>query len=257
MFQAACLGVCLPLVARAPGLVETRRGGAGSGEGGAEWGEGGGRAEKPPFSYSALIVMALAHSPQRRLPLSAIYDFIATHFPYFRRRGRGWQNSIRHNLSLNRCFIRVPRQQNDPGKGSYWMLDPCSDVSIVGRPGKLTQQRMGRSRQRAGLDNTGSFYWPGPSFLALQRLVPTPQDSPRWAGGDTALGGTNRPSIPALVPPSAPAALGSCWGAGGCSARKVTTPPIDILQQFNTNPAHFHPHHTHPNTSSSHWPFTT
>ncbi|XP_067317641.1 forkhead box protein K1-like [Anolis sagrei] len=96
---------------------------------------------KPPYSYAQLIVQAISSAQDKQLTLSGIYAHITKHYPYYRTADKGWQNSIRHNLSLNRYFIKVPRSQEEPGKGSFWRIDPPSE-------GKLVEQAFRKRRQR-------------------------------------------------------------------------------------------------------------
>lgn len=76
--------------------------------------------EKPAQSYIGLIATAILESKEKRLLLGDIYKWVLKNYPYFRSRGSGWRNSIRHNLSLNDCFVKAGRSAS--GKGHYWSV---------------------------------------------------------------------------------------------------------------------------------------
>jgi len=88
-------------------------------------------SKKPPYSYAQLIAQAISSSSEQQLTLSQIYSFIAQKYAYYRLDDKGWQNSIRHNLSLNRHFVKVARHQNEPGKGSFWRIEPTSEIKVI------------------------------------------------------------------------------------------------------------------------------
>ncbi|KAF1833276.1 forkhead box protein J2 [Decorospora gaudefroyi] len=79
---------------------------------------------KPSYSYAMLIGMAILRAPNRRLTLAQIYRWISDTFAFYRNsQETGWQNSIRHNLSLSKSFSKQERPKDDPGKGHYWVIN--------------------------------------------------------------------------------------------------------------------------------------
>lgn len=70
---------------------------------------------KPPYSFSSLIFMAIEGSPNKLLPVKGIYEWIVNRFPYYRTASGGWRNSVRHNLSLSKSFRRIQRDRSQVG----------------------------------------------------------------------------------------------------------------------------------------------
>ncbi|XP_035207652.1 forkhead box protein F1-like [Stegodyphus dumicola] len=114
------------------------------------------RQEKPPYSYIALIVMAIQSSPSKRMTLNEIYQYLQSRFQFFRGEYQGWKNSVRHNLSLNDCFIKLPKGLGRPGKGHYWTIDPTSEFMF--EEGSFRRRPRGFRRRYQALKPYAQFY---------------------------------------------------------------------------------------------------
>lgn len=111
---------------------------------------------KPKISYKKLIMGAIEDSPERRLKLNDIYEWILSRYPSFSNNRTGFQNSIRHNLSLNKVFIKVDGPQQG-GKGGFWTINPKLDAGLVRTsnvPDKSNKSKMivKRLQPGAGMD---------------------------------------------------------------------------------------------------------
>uniref|UniRef100_A0A1A7YHE6 Forkhead box D2 n=1 Tax=Iconisemion striatum TaxID=60296 RepID=A0A1A7YHE6_9TELE len=112
---------------------------------------------KPPYSYATLICMAMQASKKSKITLSCIYKWITDNFCYYRHADPTWQNSIRHNLSLNDCFVKIPREPGNPGKGNYWTLDPDSADMFDNGSFLRRRKRFKRHQSNEILRDSGGF----------------------------------------------------------------------------------------------------
>ncbi|XP_035941399.2 forkhead box protein N3 isoform X3 [Halichoerus grypus] len=127
---------------------------------------------KPPYSFSCLIFMAIEHSPTKRLPVKDIYNWILEHFPYFANAPTGWKNSVRHNLSLNKCFKKVDKERSQSiGKGSLWCIDPEYRQNLIQALKKTPYHPYSHvfntppASPQAYQSTSGPPIWPGSTFF--------------------------------------------------------------------------------------------
>ncbi|KAG2173522.1 hypothetical protein INT44_007113, partial [Umbelopsis vinacea] len=164
--------------------------------------------EKPPYSYATLIAYAILTSPDRKLPLSDIYMTISGHFPYYVLGDNGWQNSIRHNLSLNKSFIKMDRKPSDarPGKGSYWTLQAGHEhgfIDSLTRPGGPLRKQTVNVGKRTLSNTTKHPSNPHPNQHCENLLIMGPQDFEKCSKPTHSITTSLTSSEPVSLPPTA------------------------------------------------------
>ncbi|XP_064590717.1 forkhead box protein J1-like [Zonotrichia leucophrys gambelii] len=180
---------------------------------------------KPPYSYATLICMAMEASQQPKLTLAAICKWISDNFCYFRRAHPSWQSSIRHNLCINKRFVKVPREKGEPGRGAFWKLHPqyaqwLRSSTLKGHralaepvpPSRRAQQCPRRAPSPAGTATRGGLEV-GAELQRLLREFEEFESSQRWSPAEQR--GAQQSQQPWAEAPWVPGCAQACQEAPG------------------------------------------
>ncbi|KAJ3108766.1 Hepatocyte nuclear factor 3-beta [Phlyctochytrium planicorne] len=113
-------------------------------------GSGGNGRKNRGGTYATIIADAILSTPEKKAQLSTIVTYFVDTYPdEFDRTDTRWQNSVRHNLSLQECFIKLSVGSNSSTgkkneKGCFWTIHPAwiMDGKFV-RPTKPKRNRLG------------------------------------------------------------------------------------------------------------------
>ncbi|SCV71947.1 BQ2448_4641 [Microbotryum intermedium] len=165
------------------------------------------RNMRPPYTYGSLIAQAVSESEHNKMTMAQVYEWIDRRWPFFRENQPGWQNSVRHNLTPARGFVKIDRRPDEPGKGAFWTIDPAQLSNFGGL----------HYRKK----NLGGASKPKPAAPPVMgSFAPTSGSTPVPSSTTTATSSVSAPSISA---PSTSTSMNATAGMNAASA--VTRPP--------------------------------
>lgn len=133
---------------------------------------------KPTHSYAQLIGMSILRAQNRRLTLAQIYKWISDTYSFYGATDAGWQNSIRHNLSLNKAFVKQERPKDDPGKGNYWAIEPGMEHQFIKEKPQVRKSTNQLQSTPILPSNTPHINQPEVVQFKTPALPPTPEQLP-------------------------------------------------------------------------------
>ncbi|KAI8583329.1 hypothetical protein K450DRAFT_223103 [Umbelopsis ramanniana AG] len=191
---------------------------------------------KPPYSYASLIAQAINSTVSKKMTLNGIYNYITTHYPYYQMAQNGWQNSIRHNLSLNKAFVKVPRGDSEPGKGAFWTIDSAAESQFTNGVYKRNRRTGSKtptptsydtnpSKRKIKREDTESEDQPAPKKAQTEASVPTPPSS---ANTTATTSTTTTKAAPA------PSTTASSTTTKAPAASNTSTPAVSVTSAYPT-----------------------
>ncbi|OCF40452.1 hypothetical protein I317_05755 [Kwoniella heveanensis CBS 569] len=182
---------------------------------------------KPDITHVQAIRLVIAASPKRMMTLAQIYQAIEERWPWHATAGATWKNSIRHNLSLNDCFVNIerPTHEGNGGKGGYWTVnDDLSGKTArkIKRPGQNPARPAGSSgsatsvKTPVGTNDTNlvntrsrssSYPYPSPTKSASGDYFASEQQRSKRSYPGTLSGASGERSR-GITPPSATSSAG-------------------------------------------------